>query len=164
MLFKALEHLLLKNFKQIIYLRIMISKVISNRSLRILNRVTWKNVNHLLIFWYTFIFFQEGQYVVEKDFEGVGLTPYSPYHNSSFVYSGKSQHINAIYIFSLQLLNWKKLKRYTIRYNSYNISNILVELHYLVLILACYEEQNFYTTSFGENGMEILRIMFYSEK
>ena len=33
--------------------------------------------------------FQDGQYVMEKDFEGVGLTPYSPYHNSSFVYSGK---------------------------------------------------------------------------
>jgi hypothetical protein len=42
---------------------------------------------------------KEGQYVVEKDFEGVGLTPYSPYHNSSFVYSGKFQHINAIYDF-----------------------------------------------------------------
>ena len=26
---------------------------------------------------------------MEKDFEGVGLTPYSPYHNSSFVYTGK---------------------------------------------------------------------------
>ena len=36
------------------------------------------------------VYFQEGRYVVDKDFEGVGLTPYDPYHNSSFVYSGKS--------------------------------------------------------------------------
>jgi len=107
--------------------------------------------------------FQEGQYVVEKDFEGVGLTPYSPYHNSSFVYSGKFQHINVIYI-SFAVIELIKCFSNTIRSHWYDISNIQVVLHYVVLILACYEEQNFYTTSFGENGMEILRIMFYSEK
>ena len=33
--------------------------------------------------------FQEGRYVQEKEFEGQGVTPYDPYHNSSFVISGK---------------------------------------------------------------------------
>ena len=58
---------------------------------------TWEKIIFLFFDMHSIIF-QEGQYVVEKDFEGVGLTPYSPYHNSSFVYSGKSQHINAKYI------------------------------------------------------------------
>ena len=34
--------------------------------------------------------FQEGLYIVEKELEGVGLTPFDPYHNSSFVVAGKS--------------------------------------------------------------------------
>jgi semaphorin 6 len=29
--------------------------------------------------------FKEGRYVMSKEFEGVGMTPYDPYHNSSFV-------------------------------------------------------------------------------
>jgi hypothetical protein len=33
--------------------------------------------------------FQEGRYIVEKELEGVGLTPFDPYHNSSFVVAGK---------------------------------------------------------------------------
>lgn len=34
-------------------------------------------------------FFQEGQYIQEKEFEGVGVSPFDPYHNSSFVVAGK---------------------------------------------------------------------------
>ena len=36
------------------------------------------------------VHFQEGRYIVEKELEGVGLTPFDPYHNSSFVVAGKS--------------------------------------------------------------------------
>ena len=33
--------------------------------------------------------FQNGHYVKEKEYEGVGVVPYDPYHNSSFVVAGK---------------------------------------------------------------------------
>ena len=33
--------------------------------------------------------FQEGRYMMAKEFEGVGLTPFDPYHNSSYVVAGK---------------------------------------------------------------------------
>ena len=39
-----------------------------------------------------FLSFQEGRYVKSKDFDGIGLTPYDPYHNSTFVVSGKSKN------------------------------------------------------------------------
>ena len=38
----------------------------------------------------TFFFFQEGHYVQEKEFPGIGITPFDPYHNSSFVVAGES--------------------------------------------------------------------------
>ena len=37
----------------------------------------------------TLIFLQEGRYIKTQEFEGVGLTPFDPYHNSSFVVAGK---------------------------------------------------------------------------
>jgi hypothetical protein len=33
--------------------------------------------------------FQDGDYVMEKEYEGRGLCPYDPDHNSTAVYSGK---------------------------------------------------------------------------
>ena len=34
--------------------------------------------------------FQNGHYVKEKEYEGVGIVPYDPYHNSSFVVAGNA--------------------------------------------------------------------------
>ena len=34
--------------------------------------------------------FQNGHYIEVKEYEGVGIVPYDPYHNSSFVVAGKS--------------------------------------------------------------------------
>ena len=34
--------------------------------------------------------FQNGHYVKEKEYEGVGIVPYDPYHNSSFVVAGNN--------------------------------------------------------------------------
>lgn len=35
------------------------------------------------------VLFQDGDYVMEKEYEGKGLCPYDPDHNSTAVYSGK---------------------------------------------------------------------------
>ncbi len=37
---------------------------------------------------------QEGHYVQEKEFSGIGITPFDPYHNSSFVVAGESKRRN----------------------------------------------------------------------
>ena len=40
---------------------------------------------------------------MEKELEGVGLTPFDPYHNSSFVVAGKSKQINQPHMFSFEI-------------------------------------------------------------
>ena len=40
------------------------------------------------------LFFQNGHYVKEREYEGVGIVPYDPYHNSSFVVAGNiEEHV-----------------------------------------------------------------------
>ena len=37
-----------------------------------------------------FRLFQEGRYVLSKEFDGLGLTPFDPYYNSTYVVSGET--------------------------------------------------------------------------
>jgi hypothetical protein len=37
--------------------------------------------------------FQDGDYIVEKEYDGKGLCPFDPDHNSTGVYSGEYIHI-----------------------------------------------------------------------
>ena len=40
------------------------------------------------------LLFQNGHYVKEREYEGVGIVPYDPYHNSSFVVAGNiEEHV-----------------------------------------------------------------------
>ena len=67
---------------------------------------------------------------MDKDFEGVGLTPYDPYHNSSFVYSGKSDfmysyirnEINKPIIAAFSTQEWASFEQYAINYNEIKMS------------------------------------------
>ena len=46
--------------------------------------------------------FQNGHYVKEKEYEGVGIVPYDPYHNSSFVVAGNNEWIAKKRLFQCQ--------------------------------------------------------------
>lgn len=39
--------------------------------------------------------FQDGDYIVEKEYDGKGLCPFDPDHNSTGVYSGEYIHIHS---------------------------------------------------------------------
>lgn len=41
----------------------------------------------IIIFTMLYLFIQNDKYKVEKEFEGIGLCPYNPEHNSTAVYS-----------------------------------------------------------------------------
>ena len=61
---------------------IIIVSMISNISISIIKPCLPKNANNNLNF-------QDGSYEVDQEFDGKGLTPYDPAHNSTYLLSGQ---------------------------------------------------------------------------
>jgi hypothetical protein len=65
---------------------------------------------------FCFVLFQDGEYVVEKEYSGSGLCPYDPDHNSTGVYSGKllQNYIRILFcshtFYTIKVIPLKKIK------------------------------------------------------